>query len=39
MKSLKGKVLSLLQTYNGRMFMIALFESTDDTKALHKVSV
>lgn len=37
MKALKGKIVSILQTYNGRMFMMALFESVDDTKALNKV--
>lgn len=37
MKGLKGKVVSLLQTYNGRMFLMALCECTDDTKALDKI--
>ncbi|ODM98580.1 hypothetical protein Ocin01_08098 [Orchesella cincta] len=37
MKNIKAKLVSLLQTNNGRMFMMALIESTDDTKTLNKI--
>ncbi|CAL8097241.1 unnamed protein product [Orchesella dallaii] len=37
MKNMKGKLVSLLQTHNGLMFMMALIESTDDTKTLNKI--